>query len=593
MQSSIYGIRYTQYFLYLLVVICGFGCSMAETKNELAIDEKPLPPEIIDPSFLKADSIWVDSVLNSLSLEEKIGQLIMIRAYSNQGLKHRQKIESTISDYKIGGLVFFQGGPYRQAQLCNDYQALANVPLLIAMDGEWGLGMRLDSTISYPYQMSLGAIQDDALIYKMANAIGSQFNRLGVHWNFAPVADINNNPKNPVINFRSFGENPEKVTLKCESYFTGLDAQNVLCSIKHFPGHGDTQVDSHEALPLISHDTSRLENIELFPFKSLIKKGVSGIMVGHLNIPALDSLSNFPTSLSKVVITDLLREKYKFKGLVVSDAMDMKGLTRYVSKEETEVNALLAGNDIIELVEDVPSAIRNIKKAIADSTLTEKLIDEKCRQVLKAKYWVGLHNYESIQITNLATALNDSSYHPLIEELHRASLTLLQNNGHLLDSINRQGSQTLSIAIGAKKKSGFQQKLNAAFDAAIESAPRFMTASQYNALKTKIDKADNIVLSLHQHLKRPGFKLGYGKYTQQLIQDIIAKNNAMVFCFRNPYVLDQIENLNKASFILVGYQDNELVQAEAFKVLADDLKINGKLPVSLNSWPVGSGLELK
>ncbi len=564
---------------------------MAETYQDQHKEPDPVVPKIIDPSFLNADSVWVDSVLHTLSTEEKIAQLIMIRAYSNQGIKHKEKIRNTITKYKVGGLVFFQGGPKRQAKLCNEYQAISKIPLLIAMDGEWGLGMRLDSTISYPYQMSLGAIQNDSLLLNMSKAMAKQFNRLGVHWNFAPVADINNNPKNPVINFRSFGENPLRVVEKCAHYINGMDAYKILCSVKHFPGHGDTQVDSHETLPLIKHDTTRLQNTELFPFKALIKKGLSGIMVGHLNIPALDSTTNYPTSLSPIIINDLLKGKMGFKGLVVSDAMDMRGLTNYVEKDQAEILALLAGNDIIELVEDVPAAINNIKKAIENGVLSQKLINDKCRRVLKAKYWTGLNDYAPIDTENLSLALNDSSYLPLISKLHQASFTLLNNTSNYIDSIKNKEAKILSIGIGNKQTSHFQKALKSSFGMATLVAPRFMNASQYNSMKSKINEVDFVVISLHQHLKRPGFKLGYGKYTRQLIQDIITKDKALIFCFRNPYILDQIKDIKDSNFLMVTYQDNVTVQGDAFKVIKGETSMTGRLPVSLKNWPEGAGIN--
>ena len=299
-------------------------------KNGIALTNKQ---GIIKPAFLSADKAWVDSILSTMTLEEKIGQLIMIRAFSNQGDKHKEKIENQIKEFNIGGLIFFQGGPVRQAKLTNRYQSLSKIPLFIALDGEWGLGMRLDSTLSYPYQMSLGAIQDNRLIEEMSWDMGRQFKRLGIHWNLAPVVDINNNPNNPVINFRSFGEDKYNVVLKGLHYITGLEASNILTSLKHFPGHGDTHVDSHKALPNINHDFERLEDIELFPFIQLIQKGAGTVMAAHLNIPTLDSTSHRPTSLSKLIINELLKGQMGFEGLVISDAMDMKGLTDYVEKD--------------------------------------------------------------------------------------------------------------------------------------------------------------------------------------------------------------------------------------------------------------------
>lgn len=574
----------------LLLVVWCTSCTISETPFT---EEKPtdhVDTILKDPVFLSADSIWVDSILNTLTLEEKIGQLIMIRAYSNQDAEHVESIKNSITEYNIGGLVFFQGGPKRQAQLCNKYQSLSKIPLLIAMDGEWGLGMRLDSTLNYPYQMTLGAIKDDSLILKMTTDMGQQFRRMGVHWNFAPVVDINNNPNNPVINFRSFGENKFNVTLKSWLYIKGLDSINVLSSLKHFPGHGDTQFDSHKTLPIIDHSFERLEDLELFPFIQLIQKGANSVMVGHLNIPALDSMTNYPTSLSPVIIDELLVGQMGFNGLVVSDAMDMKGLTNYVAKDKAEILALLAGNDIIELVEDVPAALKNVKQAVENGIIPMEIINAKCRKVLQAKYWVGLASYKAIDTKNLINDINDTAYLKLIQKLHQASLTLISNKNNLLEKVKEEGKRIVSVGIGVEKTSVFQQKINQQLGGSNFNVPRFMNRSQYRIIKKGLKKADFVILSLHQIHKRPGFKLDYGKYTRMLIDDIIRNNKPLIFCFRNPYILNQIKNIHQSDFLLVSYQDNHIVQSIASAIFETNTKIDGRLPVSLDHWAEGFGI---
>lgn len=256
--------------------------------------------------------MWVDSIMSTLSKEERIAQLIMVAAYSNKGEEHRQEILNQIKEQKVGGLIFFQGGPVRQVKLMNEYQEASKVPLLGAVDAEWGLGMRLDSTISYPFQMSLGAIQNDNLIYDMGAEVAKQIKRVGLHLNFAPVVDVNNNAANPVINYRSFGENKIKVAKKGIAYMRGLQENGVLPTAKHFPGHGDTDTDSHYALPRIPHSRARLDETELYPFREIIKAGIGGVMVAHLDIPALDS-TGVPSTLSKPIISGLLKDELGFK----------------------------------------------------------------------------------------------------------------------------------------------------------------------------------------------------------------------------------------------------------------------------------------
>ncbi|HAO50588.1 MAG TPA: serine hydrolase, partial [Runella sp.] len=286
------------------------------------------------PPFLKnPNQRWVDSVFNSLTADERIAQLIMVAAHGYPNNPSRVIIDTTftnprvvakyIKDYKVGGLIFFQGGPVQQAQLTNYYQSISKVPLLVAMDSEWGLAMRLDSSVRFPYQMTMGAIQgNDELIYTMGKLLAAQKRRLGVHINFAPSVDVNNNANNPVINFRSFGENPQKVYEKSYAYMKGMQDGGILSSLKHFPGHGDTGVDSHYDLPVIPHNRARLDSVELYPFRKLIEQGADGIMMAHLAIPVLDTAKNVPSTLSKPIVTGLLRDQLKFNGLIYSDAMN-------------------------------------------------------------------------------------------------------------------------------------------------------------------------------------------------------------------------------------------------------------------------------
>ena len=322
---------------------------------------------------------WVDSKMSSMTLDEKIGQIFSIRAHSDLGADHVRSVKEQIKKYHVGGLCFFQGSPDKQAKLTNDYQRLSEIPLMISIDGEWGLGMRFPAnTVSFPRQLMLGAIQDDNLIYDMGKEVAAQMKRVGIHMNFAPVVDVNNNPDNPVINNRSFGENRLKVSAKSYAYMKGMQDGGLLTCAKHFPGHGDTNVDSHHDLPVIAHPRSRLDSIELMPFQHLIDQGVDGVMVAHLSIPALDDTSNRPTTLSKKVITDVLRNEMGFDGLVFTDAMEMKGLTKFFKNGKAEVEAIKAGNDVILLPANIDEAITEVKKAIDSGELSVDRINESC-----------------------------------------------------------------------------------------------------------------------------------------------------------------------------------------------------------------------
>jgi len=311
-----------------------------------------------------AQKQWADSVFNALTPEERLGQLFMVAAYSNKDQKHVNEIKELVSNYHIGGLIFFQGGPYRQAKLNNEYQALAKVPLAVAMDAEWGIGMRLDSVYDFPKQMTLGAIQDKKWIYEMGKEVANQFHALNMHINFAPVVDVNVNPNNPVIGYRSFGEDKVEVALRGSAYMKGLQDHGIMANAKHFPGHGDTGVDSHYDLPVIKHSKSRMTETELYPFKELMRDSLMSVMVAHLQVPAFDSAKNTPTTLSKNVVTDLLKGELGFEGLAFTDAMNMQGVAKYYEPGEADVKALQAGNDIILFPLDVPKAMKQIEKAL-------------------------------------------------------------------------------------------------------------------------------------------------------------------------------------------------------------------------------------
>ncbi|MCX6258640.1 MAG: serine hydrolase [Bacteroidia bacterium] len=381
---------------------------------------------------LPKDSAWVDSVFSSLSPDEQIAQMFMVAAFSNKDSLHVREISELIRKYQVGGLIFMQGGPGRQARLTNRYQSLAKVPLMIAIDGEWGLAMRLDSTVSFPRQMMLGAISNDTLIYEMGKEIARQCRRMDINIEFAPVADVNNNPRNPVINSRSFGEDKLNVTRKALAYMHGLQDHGVYACGKHFPGHGDTDIDSHLALPVIRFPKTRLDTLELYPFKQLIAGGIECMMVAHLSVPALDSSRNSITTLSKNVVSGLLKKDLGFKGLVFTDALNMKGAGISNKPGDLELKALLAGNDILLYSENVPKSIEAIKKAVSTGHISRQEIDDHCKKILMAKYHMGLQHHGKINTTGLYADLNNVGSELLNRKLIESSLTLIKNEHGLI-----------------------------------------------------------------------------------------------------------------------------------------------------------------
>ena len=373
----------------------------------LILSTQKLNSQTVDPliseDFLNQEK-WVDSIYNNLTLDEKIGQLFFVQATS-KNKNNSEKILNDIKNFKIGGLIFSTGHPSIQANLTNKYQNASKTPLMISMDAEWGVGMRLDSVPKFPWNMSLGAIKNDLLIEKIGSEIGYQFKRLGIHMNFAPVIDINTNPKNPIIGNRSYGENKINVSEKGISFTKGIQSNNVLATAKHFPGHGDTSKDSHLTLPTINFDEKRIKKVELYPFKKLIEDGLSAVMIAHLNVPSLEKENMLPSTLSKNIIEKTLIKELNFNGLIITDALDMKGVSEF-TKKNVDLMAFLAGNDILLMSSDISKGIKSIKKSIKKGKISEQRLARSVKKILKAKYKVGLNSYKSIETTNLIDDLN-------------------------------------------------------------------------------------------------------------------------------------------------------------------------------------------
>src|SRR5207249_9027947 len=370
------------------------------------------------------ENIWVDSVFNSLNKEERIAQLIVIRAYPNDtGIL---KTAELISRYNVGALCFFQGGPIRQADQTNYYQSISKTPLMITIDAEYGLGMRLDSVTKFPYQLTLGALNDPSVIYEMGRAVGEQCKRMGVNVNYAPVVDINNNPDNPVIGYRSFGEDKNKVTQFGLAYMKGMQDVGIIACAKHFPGHGDVNIDSHLDLPVINKSIQQLDSVELKPFKALFNAGVRSVMIAHLYIPAIDSTANMATSLSRNNVTNLLKKDLGYNGLTFTDALEMKGVAKYWPGGEAAAQALIAGNDMLCLPESVPGAIDAIERAIDDQKLSWEDINDKVKKLLRVKYNLGLNKWKPIDTTNLLKDLNEKT-DEIRYRVARQTITLVKN----------------------------------------------------------------------------------------------------------------------------------------------------------------------
>ena len=546
----------------------------------------------IAPPFIDVNNSWVDSTFNLMSDDERISQLFMVAAYSNKGQTHIDEIKALITDYKIGGLIFMQGGPIRQINLVNYYQSISKVPLLMSIDGEWGVSMRLDSTIRYPRQMMLGAIQDNSLIYEMGKTIANECKRVGIQVNFAPVIDVNNNPSNPIINSRSFGENKFNVAQKGYQYMLGLQDQKVLATGKHFPGHGDVSKDSHKTLPVINHSYERIDSLELYPFKQLINTGLGGIMVAHLYIPALDNTKNTATTLSPKVVTALLQDSLKYKGLIFTDALNMKGVSKYFSPGIVDVKALLAGNDVLLFSEDIPIAISEIKKSIIKGEITQQEINRRCKKILAAKYWSGLNKLDTISTKNIYEDLNSEKAKLLKRKLVENAITLVKNEGNILPLKNLDSLKIASVSFGNGKISSFQKTLSLYSDIKHISLKKKNEQNMLDVLIDGFSKKDVVIISFHNTNRSPKYNFGITKQSMKFVASLAKTTNVIIDIFANPYVLSKFKNLDKMKGIIVSYNDSEISNTLSAQLIFGGIAAKGKLPVSVsNDFSEGTGVN--
>ncbi len=568
--------------LIFLLCLCASICSFAQQSVQAPAQQPP---------FLQQGQQWVDSVMRTLTPDERVAQLMMVAAYSNRNQAHVDTIVSLVEKHKIGGLMFMQGGPYRQARLNNLYQSKARVPLLISIDGEWGLAMRLDSTPRFPFQMALGAIQDNRLIYNMGAEIARQCRRMGIHINFAPVIDVNNNPANPVINFRSFGENKYRVAAKGVAYMKGLQDNRVLANAKHFPGHGDTDTDSHYALPLIQHNRERLDSLELYPFRELFRQGLGSIMVAHLNIPALDAEVKQST-LSRKIVTDLLKNEMGFKGLVFTDALNMKGVSSFYEPGIVDLKALLAGNDVLLFAENVPVALREIRKAVKAGQISQQEIDARCRKVLHAKYWAGLHQYQPVSEQNLYADLNNPQADLIYRQLAEAAQTLLINKESILPIRQLEKRRIAVVSMQADAPTYFQEMIANYTDVDIYTLSVSSTRTQMRELMHQLSPYDLIITSVHLPNQTAARNFNISTSLPYLLAEITGTGKAIVTVFGNAYSLGRLPALQESQALLLSYQDNAYMHRAAVHALFGATPVNGRLPVTVNEvYREGMGLE--
>lgn len=589
------------FFQFLSIILFSFfvvNCSSnknitSKTKNTIFLETKSetlnkqfnnSEQKVMFPATI-AETKWVDSVYNQLTLDEKIGQLFMVAAYSNKDSVHVNAIDKLVTNYKIGGVIFFQGGPMRQANLTNRYQKKSKLPLFVGIDAEWGLAMRLDSVNRFPWNMTLGAIQDLNLIERVGEAYGKQSNRLGVQFNFAPVLDINTNPKNPIIGNRSFGENKLNVTDRASALMKGIQSKGVFATGKHFPGHGATETDSHFSLPLISFSEQRLNDVEFYPYKKLFSEGLASVMVAHLNVPSIEPRQNYPSSISYNVVTNILQKQLGFQGLIFTDALNMKGASNFKSPGDIDLEAFLAGNDILLFAENVPLATEKICVAYQDSIISEERLAFSVKKILKFKFKSGLNNYKPIDKKNLISEVNPIENDALQYELYENAITVLKNENTFLPIKKLENEKIAYVKLGDDNNVTFISTLQKYTDVTE------IKETNLDSLMVKLKPFSKVIVGYHKAdgaWKKHDFKL------EELAKlDSISKyNNVILDVFAKPYSLLSILDFKNIKSLIVSYQNSDVAQVVSAELIFGAIESKGKLPVSINnSFFVNDGLK--
>jgi beta-N-acetylhexosaminidase len=532
----------------------------------------------LSSSLLRAQvpEFWYDHQLKQMSIDQKIGQLFMVAAYSNKGEQHTEEIENLVRNYHIGGLIFFQDDVMKQAYLSNYYQSMASTPLMIGIDGEWGLSMRLKNTLKFPYAITLGALKNDSLCFEVGAAIARQCKRLGIQINFAPVVDVNVNPKNPIIGFRAFGDDKRRVAILGNAYNQGMLSEQVLSSAKHFPGHGDVHTDSHHDLPVVDKSYAELDTTEFYPFKYLIDKGVSSIMVAHIHYPQLDSRPNRSASLSKYIIDTILRQKLNFEGLIFTDALNMKGVSKYYSAGHADLEAFLAGNDILLFSENVPVATSLIKQAIEDGRISEDELNRRVLRILKYKNYAGLNAYKPIVTKHLNNDLNNDDNDNLLQAVANHTVGIVADSKGYLPIKKKQ--ETLFLALGDERESSWEKVLSKHGLNNYIQVTKNPSSEKIAELIRKASSYKKVVISLHNSTIWSQQTGGYTPNDFNLIARMGREKALTVIAFCNPYV---IKNLPKDIGIIAGYEDEKYYHNTTVEILLGLRTGVGELPIDL------------
>lgn len=528
--------------------------------------------------YQKAEK-YADSLYQQLSLDEKIGQLYIVALYNNRGEEEIQKIRNLVEKEKIGGLILMQDDAEKHINLLNEFQGKSRIKMMIGIDGEWGLFQRFSAAHKFPWAMTLGAIQDNSLIYEMTSKIAEDCKRMGIYWDFAPVVDVNTNPSNPIIGNRSFGSDINNVISKGLAYAQGLQDHGVLASMKHFPGHGDTNTDSHLDLPVVSHNLERLNSVELAPFKALLDKKIGGVMVAHLYVPTLEKKKGIPASVSFEIITNLLKNTYQYKGLIITDALNMNAIAKKFSPGEIDLRAFKAGNDIMLFSQDVPSGKALIKSAFEKGEISENRLAESVKKILKTKFLLGLQDLKPINPENINVDLNNTSHAEISEKLYANAITLLKDEKNLLP-------------LSCSKTYYYLPLEEAPFQTFVENLNFGTTINLISKEEiSQIPENSTVIVGFHKDNSTAYKPYKISQNGKDILTELSKKQNVILDVFGSPYALKDFD-IASISTVLVSYENNDLSMKASAKALLGKTKISGKLPVIVNeNLKAGTGIE--
>ena len=536
-------------------------------------------PKNITKDLDKKAAKYADSLYAKLSMDERIGQLYIVALYTNKDQNHISGVRKLVEQERIGGIILMQDDAEQEIALVNEFQKKSRVPMLFGMDAEWGLYQRIKTAHKFPWAMTLGAIQDNNLVYEMASKIAEDAKKMGIYWNFAPVVDVNTNPKNPIIGNRSFGSDVQNVIAKSLAYAQGLQDNGVLAAIKHFPGHGDTDVDSHLDLPVVKHSLERLNKIELAPFKALMDKKIGGAMIAHLYVPQLEKGKNIPASISYDIVTNLLKNKFRYEGLVITDALNMNAVAKKYPAGELDLRAFKAGNDVLLFSQDVPTGKKLIKEAIQKGEISEKRLEESVKKILKTKYLLGLQNLRPLSSEGINNALNNDSHAKISEKLYANALTLLKDEKQLFPLREKE---VYYLPLEEASHEVFLQELSKEIKVKKISFKEIQSIPE-NAV---------VIIGLHKDNSTAYKPYRVSWESKRLINQVKSRNKVILNVFGSPYALQDVD-ISGISSVLVSYENNPLSMKATAEAYLGKQKINGRLPVVVNEQiKYGMGIDV-